>query len=697
MCSFRFFCGAVDNAEPFYNILGGAQDLGTLYGPSRTMTVEGVRNQDWWVPLGADGYHVAFDPEDPDIFYLEFQQGMFFRYDKRSHELISIRPEANDGVIERWNWDVPIVISPHSPKRIYYASQRLWRSDDRGNSWTAVSGDLTRNLNRYELEIGGRVHAVDELYDNGAMSQFCTISHLSESPVVEGLIYVGTDDGLIQVTEDGGKTWRAAVDLPTAPTQVFIQAVQADVADPDTVFAVADAHKIGDYSPYVYESNDRGKSWRPISGNLPHGEILWALQQDHVNTNLLFLGAETGIYTSLNRGESWHKLAAAPTIAFRDIKIQRRDGDLVGATFGRGFYVLDDYTPLRDLAGDGLATAGHVFPIRDAWWYVPQVPSQSNGMPTMGATLYKTPNPDFGATITYYLKEGAETKKEKRNAAEKKLKADGKNADFPGWDTLTAELNEADPQLLIVIKNEAGEQVRRLSVPAKAGLGRIAWDLRLEPPEPIILKQPDFRYPWEGEPQGPLAAPGTYSAELMLVADGKVKSLGEARPFVVKPVPTAPDGTDFGKMAAFQKTVSDLLVEMTGAAAEIGRGRERLNYLRKAVVAAPAADTKLFRRIDKLVADIRTQRTRLIGSEAHAKLKEPGPAALFSRIWVVRYGSWYNRQEPTQTMQETVAWAESEMADIKKKLTKAIDKDLVKLEKDLAAAGAPWTPGRKLG
>ena len=343
----QFYRLDLDNSEPFYNVLGGAQDLGTLFGPSRTMNIEGVRNQDWYVPLGADGYHVAFDPTDPDTFYLEYQIGTLFRYDRRSEELLDIQPQpAPDDPPERWNWDAPILVSPHASNRIYFASQRLWRSDDRGNSWTPISDDLTQNQNRYELEIMGSVWSVDALHDTGAMSQYNTISNLSESPLVEGLLYVAADDGLVQVSEDGGGSWRQAEPLPDVPANSFIQCIEADQHDADTAFAIADAHKMGDFSPYVFESNDRGRSWHPIAGDLPAGTIAWALQQDHVNPDLLFLATEFALYVSINRGTNWHKLNGdVPTIAFRDLKIHRRDNDLVGASFGRGFYVLDDYTP----------------------------------------------------------------------------------------------------------------------------------------------------------------------------------------------------------------------------------------------------------------------------------------------------------------------------------------------------------------
>ena len=420
------------------------------------------------------------------------------------------------------------------------------------------------------------------------------------------------------------------------------------------------------------------------------------MQQDHIQPDLLFIGAETGVYVTVNRGEDWHKLAGAPTIAFRDIKIQRRDSDLVCASFGRGFYVLDDYSPLREMGGDGLNQAGGLMPVRDAWWYVPQTPSQSVGMPTMGVTSYKTPNPEFGATLNVWLQKDAQTAKEARNAAEKKGRASGENADFPGWETLRDEINESDPVLMVVIKDENGTPVRRLSHPAKAGMHRIAWDLRLEPPDPIRLKKPDFNYPWESAPMGALVPPGSYSAELMLVADGKVKTLGDPQCFAVKVVPTTVEGTDFGNVAAFQKEVSDLMIGLSGVSREIARAHDRLKHVRMAILATPAADMKGLKRIDKMAAELRSISAEVSQDEARAKLDEPAATPLMERMWLMVYGSWRTRQEPTATMRRSLEVADAKFGDIKKRLTKVIDKDLAKLEKDVSAAGGPWTPGRKL-
>ena len=346
----QFYKIALDNAEPFYNVVAGAQDLGTLLGPTRTTNTEGVRNQDWYVPLGADGYDAAFDPEDPNTVYMEIQGGELNRLDRKTQEVIKIKPSPAPGdAPERFNWDAPIVVSPHDNKTLFFGSQRVWKSEDRGDSWTAISKDLTTNTNRYTLEMMDRVQSVDALYDNGAMSKYATLTGISESPVTEGLLYTGSDDGLIHVSEDGGQNWKKAGNLPKVPERSFINDVEASQHDANTVFAIADGHKLGDYNTYLFMSKNKGKSWQSIAGDLPAETIVWSIKQDHEDENLLFLGAEYGIYFSPNMGVNWIKLGnGVPTIAFRDIELHPRDNDLVGGTFGRGIYVLDDYSPLRE-------------------------------------------------------------------------------------------------------------------------------------------------------------------------------------------------------------------------------------------------------------------------------------------------------------------------------------------------------------
>ncbi|MEL7448313.1 MAG: glycosyl hydrolase, partial [Pseudomonadota bacterium] len=582
----------------------------------------------------------------------------------------------------------PILISPHDPARVYVGSQRLWRSDDRGNSWQAVSEDLTGDENRYELPFIGRTWSVDALHDNGAMSKFATLTAITESPVAEGVIYVGTDDGRIHATADGGKSWSQADDLPGVDDTVFVNDMEASVHDADTVYAVVDAHKFGDYSPYVYVSDDRGEGWESISGDLPEGVIAWSIQQDHENENLLFLGAEDGVYFTVDSGEHWHKIGGAPRIPFRDIKLQRRDGDLVGATFGRGVYVLDDYSALRALGEDSPGETATVFPVRDAWWYIPSVPGQAVGMPTFGSDSFRTPNPAFGAMITYYLPEQYQTLKDVRTENEKALRKDGEDIPFPGWDELTEESYEASPRVLLLVSDSQGRPVRWLQAANAKGSHRTTWDLRLPAPNAVNLEQPEFKPPWVTDPIGPLAAPGTYSAQLYAVSKGTAQALGNAQSFVVKPVRDAANGVDYAAVAAFQLETAELARRLAGASQELSRATTALTRMQAAAVRTPGVEPALFVRLDEFGTSLQKLQARLSGDPVRARLDESTPPSITRRAFGVAAG-WNTTQPPTDTQRRDLELARSEFAAVNADLNALLAGELAALEKALADAGAP--------
>jgi hypothetical protein len=687
----------LDNAEPFYNIIGGAQDLGTLIGPSRTMNTEGVRNQDWYVPLGADGSESAFDPEDPNIAYMEIQQGLLHRLDRRTEEVLNIQPQPAPGdAPERWNWDSPLLISPHNHKRLYFGSQRLWRSEDQGNSWTAISKDLTTNTNRYELETIDRVWSIDALYDTGAMSKYATLTGISESPLVAGLLYTASDDGLVHVSEDGGQNWRKTALLPKVPTRSFINDVEASNHNANAVFAVADAHKFGNYSPYIFMSQDRGRSWKSIVGDLPEGTIVWVRKQDPVDENLLFIGTEYGIYFSYNKGVNWIKLGAgAPTIAFRDIELHPRDNDLVGATFGRGFYVLDDYTPLRFLGKAVADKAATLFPVRDAWWYVPSVPMQAKGMPGQGSTSFVTENPPFGAVFTYYLDAVPETLKESRKAAEKKARENNVSVPFPGWENLQKEEDQEKPQVLLLVSDANKTPIRWIKGDASKGLHRVSWDLKLSPPNPIDLSQPDFVPPWAGDAEGPLAAPGKYSVQLYTLTAGGLKSVGTAQEFTLKPTPNSPSNIDFAEVSKFQQQTNLMLKNMYSVSSKLGEASNRLRYMKAALLETPKANETLFAGLQSLKLKLSDLQERLYGNSMKNKFNEATAPSIMSRAGSVAYGHWGTRQMPTETQQQNIQIAETDFSTFKTDMKTYIN-ELMQYEAKLEAAGAPYTPGRNL-
>jgi photosystem II stability/assembly factor-like uncharacterized protein len=691
----QFYKVALSDRAPFYDVLGGAQDMGTYIGPSRTMNQDGIRNQDWYVPLGADGYGVAFEPGDPDIAYMMEQEGFLFRRDRRNEELVTIQPRGRAGdPPERWNWDSPIMVSPHQPSRVYFGSQRIWRSDDRGDRWTAISPDLTLGQERYAQRFYGRTWSVDALHDNAAMSKYATTTSISESSVAAGTLVVGTDDGLVQVTSDGGATWTRSAALPGLPALSYVNDVETSVHDARTIFVAADNHKMGDFAPYLFTSSDLGRSWRSIAGDLPRGTIVWAVQQDHVRPELLFAGTEFGVYWTPNGGTNWHKLTGGmPTIAVRDIKLHRRDNDLVAATFGRGFYVLDDYTPLRAVAAGARADGGALLPVRDAWWFVPYQVAQAAGRPELGSDDFTAENTPFGALLTVYLTELPATARESRRAAEQAQRARGIDSPFPGYDRLRAEALESGPTVLVVVSDATGRRVRTLEVPARAGLHRIAWDLRGPSPEPVRLERPAFQPPWVGEPTGPLVAPGRYSAQLVLVSASGVRELGAAQGFEVKSVPNVRGNVDLVAAAAFQERVAELARRLAITESEIGQLHGELRRVRATLIATPRAAPALHAQLDSIMASLAGFERRLSGDPARARLNQSNERSISERVWTAT-STFGTRLPATATQREQAELAEGELAAVAREWRAFVDGDVARLRAALEAAGAPWTPGR---
>ncbi len=690
----QFYKLALDNDLPFYNVHGGAQDNGSQLGPSRTLNAHGISNFDWVITYGADGYACAIDPEDPSIIYVEWQNGNLLRYDKKSNEAVYVspKPELSDPPL-RFNWDSPVLISPHSHTRLYYASQFLWRSDDRGDSWTKMSPDLTRNIFRLEQPIMGRTWSVDALWDHGAMSMFSTITTVDESRLQEGLIYVGTDDGLIQVSEDGGKSWRRIDKIAAVPDSFFVNEIKASKHDKDIVFAAVDNHKAGDYKPYLLKSSDRGKTWTNIAGDLPQRTIIWSVAQDHVVKDLLFAGTEFGIYATLDGGLHWIRLeGGVPTISFRDIEVQERENDLVGASFGRGFFILDDYSPLRRLSEETLQQEAVLLPVKKALEYIPLRPLDSSGKACLGDGLYLAANPPFGAVFTYYLKEPLKSAAEARREQEKNLNKSGKQIAFPGWEELRKEEMEDKPKIVLTIADESGQVVRRISGPVSKGIHRAAWSLRYPPVEPVELEKTE-REEWEGTPEGPLVVPGTFSVSLAKKENGELTPLSGPQTFTVESLGLATlEEKDRRALLDFQKKAGELQRAMMGAGAAAEEAAESLRYMKKALLETPRADPKLLERVKDLEERLQESLRTLSGDRTVRRRSEAALPGLIQRV-SAQLTATCPITETTKRQYEIAAGAFEKLLEEMRGL---IDRDIKKLGDDLEAAGAPWTPGRRL-
>ena len=714
----QFYDVTCDNNAPFYHVYGGTQDNNTLGGPARSRSTHGIMNQDWFVVLGGDGFHCRVDPTDPNTVYAELQYGVLVRYDRRTGEAIGITPQEGKGEPPlRWNWDSAFTISPHNPKRLYFAANKLFRSDDRGDSWKAISGDLTRQLDRDQLPVFGKVQSPDAVAKHVSTSFYGNIVALSESPKQEGLIYAGTDDGLIQITEDGGQTWRKEEKFPGVPHLTYVARLLASQHDAHTVYAAFEGHKNADFAPYLLKSTDAGKSWTSIVSDLPTNEPVLALAEDHKDPNLLFVGTEFGLYVTLDGGKKWVKYKSGlPTIAVRDLAIQKQMDDLVVGTFGRGIYILDDYSPLRGLKAETLQKDFTLFGVKDAIQYVPTRQYGTRGKAFQGEMLYTASNPPFGATFTYYVKDALKTKKQKRQEAEKAArtvgpkkeeekangqavpKKDGEKAKYPTQEELRAEAEEEAPTMLLIVTDAQGKEVRRVPGPVTGGFQRVTWDLRHPaaglptPTQPQDADEDLFR----PTPSGPFVVPGEYAVQLVKRVEGKETEVGQPQRFKVTVNGTTSDEQPavVTELGSFQMDVLRLQRRLNATLATATELGTRLGQIKRALDHTPGA-TKEFQALARdLEAKNRDLLRKLRGDVVLRARNENTPTSISERLGYIASNSRASFARPTATMRENYRIAQEELQEELTRLKQLISTDLKKLEQHLDEIGAPYTPGR---
>lgn len=645
---------AVDDAAPFYHVYGGSQDSHNLGGPSRTASINGIVNSDWFVTLRGDGFRSAADPLDPSLVYAAAQYGNLVRYDRRSGEALPIQPQPPEGeAIYRFGWDAPLVLSPHSPTRLYLAAQRVLRSDDRGGSWRPVSPDLTRPIDRARLSGFEGGWSADPIVGDPSREIPGNIVALAESPLAEGLLYAGTDDGRIQVTGDGGAHWRASGRFPGVPELASVSHLAASAHARDTVYAAFNDTLRGDFRPYLLKSADRGATWSPVAGDLPAPGGIWTFAEDPVEPGLLFVGTEFGLYFTGDGGRRWIRLTGGlPTVAVRDLALQRRESDLVVGTFGRGLYILDDLAALRHATPERLEEDGFLVPVRPTWIYQEVSPLGHDGKGFQGDAYFAAPNPPFGALFTYYLRQDA------------------------------GAGGTPEARVILTVTDARGEVVRRLSEPARAGFHRRAWDLRLPPTAPGLAGLEDgLEMPQE---RGPLVMPGTYTVALALAAGGEARPLGEARSFEVRSAGLASlPAEDPAEAFAFRRETTRLRGAVQGAVEAAAGARDRLRRLEEGGGAAAPPALAEARALDR---EIEALQIELSGDRRKIVRKEAVPLPIAGRVEAVAAG-WSSSSAPTGTHRESLRIAAEQFAPVLARLTRLIEVDLAALEERLGATG----------
>ena len=653
----QYYHVRTDNDFPFYNVYGGAQDNGSWFGPSQTHR-RSLVNADWTYTIGGDGYLSIPDPNNPDIHYCESQYCGLRRYDRTTGNSISIKPQPTIDEEYNWNWNTPYFISPFNSKTLYVGSQYVLKSTDMGGTWKKVSGDMTRGIDQNTLPMMGKMWPPEAVAKNMSTSKFGNIFALTESPLKQGLIYVGTDDGLIWVTENDGEKWDRFDSFAGVPNMTFVNYITPSQHNENVVYACFDGRKnSSDFTPYLIKSTDKGKTWTSIASNLPSGTV-YCIQEDHLNPNILFIGTEWGVWTSIDGGNKWVQIKKGiPTIQVKELTIQKRENDLVVATFGRGFYVLDNYSSLRDLSEEVSKKEAHLFDVNEALLYFP-----SSNLNYQGDVYFKTDNPTPAATFEYYIKNGFESLKQKRikrmNAAEKA----GTAFIYPTEEELLAEENEVKPDLIFTIYNAEGAIMRKISAPLRKGYSSTNWDLS-------YLTNRGTKVP-----------PGTYKVAIDKNMNGVFTRLVDPQEFTVKSLPNALGTPNYEANFNFLKDVNDLNAQVTSVRGKIDVLNTGLKSMKTILENTPVEGNVLVKKINDLQDEVDAVSKIIVGGFGAKN-------SVSSRLRYALYTSSSAQVDITGAQKEQFDIANKDFEGQISKFYNLYDIELPKLEKEFEDAG----------
>jgi len=666
----QYYHVRTDNALPFYNIYGGAQDNGSWYGPNRTIRRYLV-NSDFIYTIGGDGYLSIPDPDNPNIHYCESQYCGLRRYDHNTGNSISIKPQPVEDEVYRFNWNTPYFISPHNSTTLYVAANKVLKSTDRGESWKEISPDLTRQLDVDLLPMMGKIWPPEAIAKSLSTSPFGNIFALAESPIEQGVIYAGTDDGLIWRTDNDGGDWIKYSSFPGVPDMTFVNYVLPSQHDANTVYACFDGRKnASDFTPYIIKSTDKGQTWKSIASNLPEGTI-YVIQEDHINPDILFIGTEWGVWVTVDNGGKWFKLGnGLPTIQVKDMDIQERENDLAVATFGRGWYILDDYSYIRQINKDVLNKDAHIFDIKDALLYYP---SSNHG--NQGEVYFRTPNPSPAVNITYHIKQGYETLKQKRMKAQRQAEKDGKEISYPSDEELLAEANEERAMLVFTFSDANGDIMRKIESPLRKGIGTVTWDMSY------------------AERRGPSVPPGKYSVSIEKYVNGEYHDLGVSKEFTIKTLENNALGTpDYKAKFEFLKQATDLYTQVNEVYSYTNDLKEEMGNLRTELMATPANTNDLMimaRDIEKDLNDI----IRTISGRRSANVRvDATEPSLMNRVYFAVGATSGSDNNITGAQKEQYEIVKTKFEEQYRKLEDIYSTDLVKLKNDLNTVDIDWTP-----